>query len=211
MRPTDGRKALPKATKDTVAALYISGVKPTVIAQQLGLNIKTIRTWIQRRGLCDAKQKVSQIKESVSRPLVHHVSKSSDAIAKKLCDNGLSDKIRQQLQSELEAQLATLRQEPVSYDSLPTTKGTQGRVALVKGMAETAALVFPDWSDSSGGLVIVGEMERSQDTSPTAVEIESSVVTPQHMVYDAQNGNATAEESQDAVAQRPDNQADAPC
>lgn len=162
-------KALPEAVRDEVKVLFVAGFTPEHISKQKGVNPRTIHQWSRRHGWINLRDK---LQGKVNKAVVATVT------------NGLqsqSDSIRARLASELERSTAALEKTPVrGANALANTPARQGRAAILKTLADTAATVF-DWSAGSvSGLVLVGSFSQADPDNQIQPVVEvASTVTPE--------------------------------
>lgn len=161
-------KRLPKATKELAHSLYLQGGSPGSIAKHLGIEVGTVRTWTKRYGWRDnraiSREIMSQTAEGGEDNAPDTVASITVVQTKPTEQTEVSQRVREQLIEELEAQLAILRGTPIpNVAALATRRGEQGRMAVLKGIAETAATVFPEWETASQGIIIMGELRGSRD------------------------------------------------
>jgi len=162
-------KAIPDSIRELAKALYIQGVKMSVIVQQCQVKEKAIRNWVKRGNWPDLASRATQ-------PLIHKLQRGL-AVETANTLQAMGDQIRDKLSRELLDQVQLLTKQPArDVSDLATVKGIQGRASVVKTIAETAAVVH-DWgSQSSAGLVLVGELSREPGETPlAAVDISASV------------------------------------
>ena len=81
-----------------------------------------------------------------------------------------SQQIRSRLSAELASQVELLAQTPArSIAALANSPARQGRTALVKSLAEAAALVH-DWdADKPAGIILAVDLRQGMHTGPSAV------------------------------------------
>jgi len=152
----------PDPRRDTVKLLYLQGLTPAIIAAQTGVLYGTVRKWVSRDGLAKLRSKAKQT-------LVDHaqgalIRESASELRR------ASQQIRSRLSSELASQVELLARSPArSIAALANSPARQGRTALVKSLAEAAALVH-DWdSDKPAGIILAVDLRQGMLTGPSAV------------------------------------------
>ena len=143
----------PAEAKELAKALFIQGVKYSIISQQVDVSQALIRAWASRGKWHQLATKAQQVPlQALERGFLVETRNSLQA---------MGDKIREQLSQELADQVGLLAKQPArSAGDLATVKGVQGRASVVKTIAETAALVH-DWgSQGNAGLVLIGDLSQ---------------------------------------------------
>lgn len=124
-----------KIDRELVQALYLQGLNREDICKQTGLKQGTLRTWVARFKWDTLKEQARQALETAAQPSLA-VQVAKDLSAK-------SKAAREALAGELDTQLQALKTTPANgFADLRNTPEGQGRAAVAKTIAETAAKVF---------------------------------------------------------------------
>ena len=158
-------RTIPRTTdprRDTVKLLYLQGLTPAVIATQTGVRVGTIHKWSTRQGW-------TKLRTEAKNVLVGH---AQGALVRENANElrRASQQIRSRLSSELASQVELLARSPArSIAALANSPARQGRTALVKSLAEAAALVH-DWdADKPAGIILAVDLRQGMLTGPNAV------------------------------------------
>ena len=145
--------ALPATTREQVKLLFLQGLKLPVIQSETGVKQVTIRNWSRRYGW---SKLVSESKDKLKRRVENCLVRETTNELRKA-----SQQIRSRLSSELASQVELLAQTPArSIAALANSPARQGRTALVKTLAEAAALVH-DWdADKPAGIILAVDLRQ---------------------------------------------------
>jgi len=156
------------AIRETVKLLFLQGVKTNLIAQETGVKPGTIKTWSHRFGW--ANLVATAKRQLVSRATTALVQETTGELRR------ASQQIRSRLSSELASQVELLARSPArSIAALANSPARQGRTALVKSLAEAAALVH-DWdADKPAGIILAVDLRQGMLTGPNAAIDVASV------------------------------------
>lgn len=172
LQPSATRARVPRKNldlKEQAKALILMGLSYEAIERELGVQRVTLRSWNQRYKW---RNLVSFATNTAQRIGVKSLARevASDIQAQ-------SARVRSLLASEVQAQAAVLESKAPALRDLANTPQRQGRTAVVKALAETAATVF-DWDAGSvPGIVVIGEVERLEPISrDDTIDVSSAVV-----------------------------------
>jgi hypothetical protein len=151
--------ALSEDSRELARELFMQGLSVAVISRKIGLNANTVSTWTKRGKWAELRSK-----------LEHNLDGPGEKLAC-MTRAERSAAIRDALAEELQEQIAVLRGSPVqSPRELANGKTGQGRSAVAKLIAESAALVH-DWdSERPPGLILAVPMPLPEARSSSLPE-----------------------------------------
>ena len=144
------------------ASLVGQGLELKDVAQRIGAKSgDVVRTGLKRRGIY-----------RITETEANHVARQTVQIIVQKANKSLSEasnRLREKLSAEVEAQVAVLEQSPpATVAQLGSTKDGEGRASVVKRIAETAALVH-DWESERPQGIVLGEVLSSEPEEKQAV------------------------------------------
>lgn len=149
-----------KIDREMVRVLYMSGVRPSEIARQVGCKASTIGAWATRGGWSKALRSMVQTTQQVQK--LH---------------NGTSNRLRDTLRDEASAQVSSLRKQPIKGAiSLANTPAREGRASVLKKLVESVSMI-DDWESTHRPGLVLCDMLGEDRSAGQVVDVQSSCVS----------------------------------